>query len=168
MQDEVANKEELEALEKKNNFLEEIKKINLTDNKSDNIKLINDHINTWKAIGHVPYNKRAINKKFNTVIESLFNKLDISKNESELLKYNHKLENFSNDRRSLDNEHNFIRKKIDEVKSEINQLENNLQFFSNVKDDNPLVKEVHKNIEKYKAALQTWNAKYSKIKKLIQ
>ncbi|MDA7558215.1 DUF349 domain-containing protein [Flavobacteriaceae bacterium] len=159
-----ANKEELEALEKKNNFLEEIKKINLTDNKSDNIKLINDHINTWKAIGHVPYNKRAINKKFNTVIESLFNKLDISKNESELLKYNHKLENFSNDRRSLDNEHNFIRKKIDEVKSEINQLENNLQFFSNVKDDNPLVKDVHKNIKKYKEALELWKEKLKQIK----
>ena len=51
---------------------------------------------------------------------------------------------------------------------EINQLENNLQFFSNVKDDNPMVKEVHKNIDKHKAALQTWNAKYSKIKKMIQ
>ena len=33
--------------------------------------------------------------------------------------------------------------------AEINQLENNLQFFSNVKDDNPLVKDVHKNIKKY-------------------
>ena len=59
-------------------------------------------------------------------------------------------------------------KKMDEIKSEINQLENNLQFFSNVKDDNPLVKEVHKNIDKHKADLQTWNVKYSKIKKMIQ
>jgi hypothetical protein len=56
---------------------------------------------------------------------------------------------------------------MDDIKSEINQLENNLQFFSNVDDDNPLVKEVHKNIEKHKAALQTWTVKYSKIKKLI-
>ena len=61
----------------------------------------------------------------------------------------------------------FIRKKIDEIKSEINQLENNLQFFSNVDDDNPLVKEVHKNISKHKEALKVWELKYSKIKKLI-
>ena len=125
------NKEELEALEKKIDLLEKTKKIKITDDKTANIQQINDHINTWKAIGHVPYNKRAINKKFNTVIESIFNKLDISKNESELLKYNHKIANLSSDKRSLDNEHNFIRKKIDEVKGEINQLENNLQFFSN-------------------------------------
>ena len=57
---------------------------------------------------------------------------------------------------------------MDEIKSEINQLENNLQFFSNVEEDNPLVKEVNKNIDKHKAALKTWNAKYSKIKKMIQ
>jgi hypothetical protein len=37
-----------------------------------------------------------------------------------------------------------------------------------VEDDNPLVKEVHKNIEKHKADLKSWNAKYSKIKKMMQ
>jgi BMFP domain-containing protein YqiC len=158
------NKEELEALEKKIDLLEKTKKIKITDDKTANIQQINDHINTWKAIGHVPYNKRAINKKFNTVIESIFNKLDISKNESELLKYNHKIANLSSDKRSLDNEHNFIRKKIDEVKGEINQLENNLQFFSNVKDDNPLVKDVHKNIKKHKDALELWKEKLKQIK----
>jgi len=158
------NKEELEALEKKIDLLEKTKKIKITDDKTANIQQINDHINTWKAIGHVPYNKRAINNKFNTVIESIFNKLDISKNESELLKYNHKIANLSSDKRSLDNEHNFIRKKIDEVKGEINQLENNLQFFSNVKDDNPLVKDVHKNIKKHKDALELWKEKLKQIK----
>jgi len=61
----------------------------------------------------------------------------------------------------------FLRKKIDEIKSEINQLENNLQFFSNVDDDNPLVKEVHLNISKQKDALKAWELKYSKIKKII-
>jgi len=69
------------------------------------------------------------------------------------------------DKRHLDNEHNFIRKKIDDVKAEINQLENNLQFFSNPTDDNPLVKDVYKNIEKHKTDLNTWEAKLRKIKK---
>ncbi len=84
------------------------------------------------------------------------------------LKYSLKLETLAQDQRLFNNEVTFIRKKIDEIKSEINQLENNLQFFSNVKEDNPMVKEVHTNIDKHKAALQTWNAKYSKIKKMIQ
>ena len=72
----------------------------------------------------------------------------------------------SNDSRHLDNERSFIRKKINDVKSEINQLENNLQFFSNVNDDNPLVKEVHNNIEKHKNDLDLWKIKLDKIKSL--
>ena len=61
---------------------------------------------------------------------------------------------------------NFIRKKIDEVKSQINQLENNLQFFTNVEDDNPLVKEVHNNIKAHKESLNLWKNKLKKIKEL--
>ena len=84
------------------------------------------------------------------------------------LKYSLKLETISQDQHLFNKEVTFIRKKMDEIKSEINQLENNLQFFSNVEDDNTLVKEVHKNIEKHKADLKSWNAKYSKIKKMMQ
>ena len=91
----------------------------------------------------------------------------MTKAESDLLKYDNKLATMANteDKRHLDNEHNFIRKKIDDVKAEINQLENNLQFFSNATDDNPLVKDVYKNIEKHKTDLTTWQAKLRKIKK---
>ena len=159
-----ANAEELEALEKKNTLLESIKTIEFTDDKKNNLNLIKEQTEAWKAIGHVPYNKRSINKKFNTVIDGLYNKLDISKNETELLKYNNKLESLSTDKRSLDNEHIFIRKKIDEVKGEINQLENNLQFFSNVDDTNPIVKDVHKNIARHKSELSVWENKLRKIK----
>ena len=75
------------------------------------------------------------------------------------------MSNHSDDR-VLNNERNFIRKKIDEVKGEIRQLENNLQFFINTDDDNPLVQEVHKNIAKHKDELEVWKAKLKKIKQL--
>lgn len=159
-----ASEEENKAFEEKTALLESMKKIKFTDDKKSNLKLIKEQVEAWKAIGHVPYNKRSINKKFNKAIDGLYNQLDISKKETELLKYNGKLATLSNDQRSLDNEHNFIRKKIDEVKAEINQLENNLQFFSNVEDDNPLVKEVHQNIERHKNDLLLWEEKLKKVK----
>ena len=162
-----ANKDEVDALEKKLKFLDEVKKIKFSDDLKANIELINQKIADWKAIGRVPYNKRFIDGKFSKAIDALYGKLDISKVESDLLKYDNKLATMANadDKRHLDNEHNFIRKKIDEVKGEINQLENNLQFFSNAADDNPLVKDVHKNIEKHKTDLITWETKLRKIKK---
>jgi len=49
----------------------------------------------------------------------------------------------------------------------MNQLENNLQFFSNVADDNPVVIDVQKKIEKHKDQLQQWTKKLSNIKKVI-
>ncbi len=162
-----SNKDEIEALDKKNALLEKLKTIEVTADVKTNLALIKDYIAEWKTIGRVPYNKRFINGKFNKAIDGLYNKLDISKAETELLKYDNKLESLSNsnDRRLLDNEHNFLRKKVDDIKAEINQLENNLLFFSNVDDTNPLVKDVHKNIEKHKTALDTWESKLRKVKK---
>ena len=58
----------------------------------------------------------------------------------------------------------FDLKKIDETKSEILQLENNLQFFKHVAKDNPLVKDVYKNIDNHKEQLALWKEKLVKIK----
>ena len=115
----------------------------------------------------MPYNKRFIEKKFHKIIDALYNKLNVNKSETELLKYESKLETMANapNDRALNNENNFIRKKIDEIKAEINQLENNLLFFSNVEEDNPVVKDVYKNIDKHKKELSVWKSKLKKIKR---
>ena len=161
-----SNKEEVEAFDKKSAILEKLKSVEATKDVKNDLTIIKDFISSWKAIGRVPYNKRFIDGKFNKTIDGLFNKLDITKSESELLKYDNKLESLASasDKRLLDNEHNFLRKKIDEIKAEIIQLENNLLFFSNVDDNNPLVKDVHKNIERHKTELHTWENKLRKVK----
>jgi hypothetical protein len=161
-----SNKEEVEALGKKVKLLEELKTIEITEDVKASLALIKEQIETWRTIGRVPFNKRFIDGKFNKAIDGLYNKLDLSKEETELLKYENKLESLasSGDKRLLDNEHNFLSKKIDDIKAEINQLENNLQFFSNASDNNPLIKEVHNNIKNHKDSLNTWEIKLRKIK----
>ena len=162
------SEEEIIALDQKNKLLETVKLFELTDDKDKNLEALNDFSSQWKKIGRVVQSKRFIDGKFFKILDGFYSKLGLDKKAMEDLKYTLKLETLAQDQRLFNNEVTFIRKKMDEIKSEINQLENNLQFFSNVKDDNPMVKEVHKNIDKHKAALQTWNAKYSKIKKMIQ
>ena len=159
---------EIAALEQKNNLLDSLKAFELGEDKDKNLEALNDFSSQWKKLGHVVQSKRFIDGKFFKTLDGFYSKLGLDKEAMDDLKYTLKLETLAQDQRLFSNEVTFIRKKMDEIKSEINQLENNLQFFSNVKDDNPLVKEVHKNIDKHKAALQTWNVKYSKIKKMIQ
>lgn len=158
-----------DAFDKKVKLLEKIKTIELSgDNKAD-IESLKTKIADWKAIGHVPQNKRYIDGKFYKAIDDAFDKLKMEKAKLEMVKFESKLENLANndnDTRLLDNEQNFIRKKIGEVQSEITQLENNLQFFSNVDSDNPLVKDVHKNIAKHKQELDTWKAKLTKVRRM--
>ncbi|WP_298239248.1 DUF349 domain-containing protein [uncultured Algibacter sp.] len=163
-----SNKVELDAFNQKHELLDSIKKIKLSGDKTKDIEIINTQINTWKTLGRVPHDKRYIEGKFHKALDGLFSNLKMDKNEIEMIKFENKLEslNSSESTRDLDNERSFIRKKIDEVKSQINQLENNLQFFTNVDDDNPLVNEVHTNIKKHKEDLDLWKAKLRKIKDL--
>jgi len=163
-----ANKVEIEAYNQKNTLLDSIKSLKLSGDKDKDLVVIKNLISEWKNLGRVPHDKRFIEGKFNKSLDELFSKLKMDKNDIELIKFENKLEVLSHedDNQNLDNERTFIRKKIDELKSQINQLENNLQFFTNVNDDNPLVKDVHNNIKTHKEELKLWKTKLSKIKEL--
>ena len=161
------SEEENKCFEEKSILLNTLTAFIPGDNKDANLETLNQISIDWKKIGNVAQNKRFIDGKFYKTLDSFYSKIGLDKEELKNLKFNLKLDTICKDPRLLNNEVIFLRKKIDEIKSEINQLENNLLFFSNVDDDNPLVKEVHKNICKHKEALKAWELKYSKIKKVI-
>jgi len=163
-----ASEAEEEAYEKKKEMLDKVSALKLEGEPSESLALIKSHIADWKALGRVPRNKRKIDEQFNKALDGLFSQLDISRKESEMIKYENKLASMAgDDSRDLNKEHFFITKKIEETQAEINQLENNLGFFQHVADDNPLVKEVHKNIAKHKESLELWKAKKRKIKSVL-
>lgn len=163
-----ASAEEEEAFTQKEALLSEVKNLTLSGDQKTDLATIKTQINSWKTLGRVPRNKRQIESDFNDTLDGLFKSLDLNKTEAELIKFENKLDQLASgdDSRAIDNERFYIQKKVDDIKGEIIQLENNLQFFSNVKSDNPLVKEVHKNIKKHKDDLQLWNTKLKKIKGL--
>jgi hypothetical protein len=159
------HKEESENLTIKEECLERLKAFELSGKREEDLSTIKAFIEEWKTLGRVPFNKKNITQKFNKILDAIFNKLDVSRQESELLKYGNKIQQLAhgdNDR-AISNERTFIRRKIDESKNEILQLENNLQFFSNASEDNPLVKDVIKRVETHKQSLETWKAKLKNL-----
>ena len=167
------NAEEVAAFEKKKEYLEIVREFQLIGEHKPDLDAIKLHIETWKSFGAVPVNRRHIEGKFNKILDGLFEKLSLSKKDNEMMRFSNRMDQLSesNDTRKLENEKIFLSRKIEEVRNEIFQLENNIQFFSNTrnaKKENSIVLEVRKNIEKHKQEMELLKEKLKQIKSLNQ
>ncbi len=154
------NKEQLESFAVKKDYYEAFKaRVDADENITfDEVKKI---INDWRGFGRLPNNLKHIEIKFNKVLDKVFSKLSVDANTKEFLKFQNLMESFLQQKnyRKLDNEQLFIRKKIDEITRDIQQLENNVSFISNASEDNPLIVKVRKSIEKSTENLELWKEK---------
>ena len=165
------NEEEVEAFDKKKAYLETLREFQLVGEHKADLDAIKLHIETWKSFGKVPFARRHIEGKFNKILDALFEKLSLSKKDNEMARFSNRLDHLSSldDARKIENEKIFLMRKIDEIQSEIFQLENNIQFFTNTKNakkENSIVLEVRKNIEKHRESMDIWKEKLSQIKNL--
>ena len=167
------NPEEVDALEKKKAYMETMRAFEMTGDHKTDLDAIKLHIETWKNFGKVAAPKRHIEGKFNKILDALFEKLSLSKKDSEMMRFSNRMEHFSdnNDTRKLENEKVFLMRKIDEIQSEIFQLENNIQFFANTrnaKKENSIVLEVRKNIEKHREEMALLRDKLKQLRSIKQ
>jgi hypothetical protein len=165
--------EEIESFDKKKSYLETLREYQLTGDHKIDLDAIKLHIETWKNFGKVPFPRRHIEGKFNKILDALFDKLSLSKKDTDMLRFSNRMDHLSenNDTRKIENEKIFLMRKIDEVKNEIFQLENNIQFFTNTrnaKKENSIVLEVRKNIAIHKESLDVWKEKLKQLRNLNQ
>ena len=167
------NVDEVAAFDNKKAYLDTLRNYQLTGDHKTDLDAIKLHIETWKGFGKVPFARRHIEGKFNKILDALFDKLSLSKKETEMMRFSNRIDSLSesNDSRKLDNEKIFLMRKIEEVQNEIFQLENNIQFFTNTKNakkENSIVLEVRKNIAIHKESLDVWKDKLKQLRNLNQ
>jgi hypothetical protein len=157
------NKEQQEFVNAKKAYLEEIKSI-----EKATLEEINELIEKWKSFGETPRSVRHIESKFYKKIDKLYEGLSMSKEEIAMLKFKNLVDGYlaQNDTRKLNSELMFVRKKLDEINKEIQQLENNLSFFSNANEDNPLVVNVKTSIAKHREDAEIWKQKLAYVRSL--
>jgi len=165
------NSEEVQAFDKKKAYLETLRTFQLIGDHKTDLDAIKLHIETWKSFGRVPIARRHIEGKFNKILDVLFEKLSLSKKDSEMMRFTNRMDHLSenNDTRKLESEKIFLLRKIDEIKNEIFQLENNIQFFANTrnaKKENSIVLEVRKNIEKHKEEMELLKDKLKQLRSI--
>ncbi|MDD3723271.1 MAG: DUF349 domain-containing protein [Lutibacter sp.] len=166
-QQDAGSKLELDVFSKKKELLTEIKKV-IEDKTEITIDMFNEYVKNWRNLGRVPHEMKHIEVKFNKLLDKIVEENTIDKQDVEMIKFENLVNSYIEQKnyRKLDSEQLFIRRKIDETSKEIQQLENNIGFISNVSEDNPLVQNVRNHINVYKEKLEIWKSKLDFLRQL--
>ena len=144
---------ELENMNRKKAIIEKLHAINTQEiPEEDTEQTIRELVKEWNSIGHVPFKEKdKLYKQYHTVVDKLFDKLNLSASQK-------KLNNFKS---SISKEGNLYREReklvraYESMKNEIKTYENNLGFLtSSSKKGSSLVTEMNRKVEKLKADLE--------------
>ena len=161
---------ELEKLEeesyiKKESILKEIEEFKTSKEAEEDIKKLQNFNSRWKEIGPVPRKKMDINKRFLNLLNTKFKTLGLSKKVLEAEHYKNKISSLKGNEKALNNEKDYIKKKIEIRNKEINQYENNISFFGRGKGTESLLKEVKGQIEIAKSDIENLKKKIELLNK---
>lgn len=153
---------------KKEALFEELKAFTPSEDTKSNLDTVNDFNTRWNLLGKVPASKMSINTEFNKAISQLIKSFGLSENEVQDFKMASLVEQIKSgqDDRLLDDEIKKTRKTIDDLEKEINQLENNISFFANAKEDNPLLKDVFRQIDDKRGRLTEAEIRLRKLHRI--
>lgn len=168
-QHEIQDKEFEANLEVKQNFLKEVEAFKNSGDTKQDVETIKGFINSWKELGKVPRkNVKSVEGTFRKLIDSFFEQLDMDKAEKRDIQFKAKIEGIvaEDDQAKLSEELYKLQQESKKCKEELILLENNISFFKNAKDDNPLLKEVRKNIEKHKEKFEEMKTRMAYIRSL--
>lgn len=160
-----------ENLKLKEEFLSMLEKLELDlSDKKGAIKEIKQQIAEWKKFGLVPRNARQeIEGRFNKAIDALFKAIDLDRKESQRIRFENRLDSLAQQGdNKLQSERDFLKRKLDEAKQELNQLETNMSFFSSSNPNSPVVKEAQKSIDAQERVVENLQAQLKMLGQKIR
>jgi len=167
-QKDAVDEEKMEIYKVKKAFFEELKNHAQDEGFKPDLEELKSYISKWKELGVVPKSQRYINGKFNKFLDVYFDKLSLGKTQTTMLRYRNMIDGFIEQEnfRKIEDEVQFVRKKIDFISKEKQQLENNMLFFSNADESNPMIKKITSTIHKHEEELQIWTSKLQYLRSL--
>ena len=143
---------ENENLEKKKAIIAQLTALDAEEATEEAGKQVRDIMQEWNSVGHVPFKEKdKIYKEYSSLIDNLFDKLNLSTSQKRL---NNFRSNIGNSGNSLSRERDRLVRAYENMKNEILTYENNIGFLSSSsKKGNSLVAELNRKIEKLKGEL---------------
>tara|TARA_A100001011_G_scaffold400842_1_gene519710 strand:+ start:31585 stop:33744 length:2160 start_codon:yes stop_codon:yes gene_type:complete len=151
----------------KNEYLEKIKTLKLKPEIETLKKEYFVHWDKWNQIGTLNYeNEIKMNKYFSNNLMEQIKNAGLEKKELKSIIKDLKLSVLKNDPQQLEKEFKKTHSLISNLKAELTQLENNLEFFSNSSIDNPLFKNVEKQIQTCERKIDSAQKEYIELNKI--
>ena len=152
------------AYAEKANLLKEVEIFKVSSDIKKDIKKLKEFRLQWKNLGQVARNKMKINDQFFTVLNSKFEKLELSKKALANEQYRNKIISLKGNDKAVKSEQRFLKGKIDSLIKDISQYENNISFFGHGKGTETLKQQVEQQIEKAKKQIEELKSKLQMLK----
>ena len=168
-QDEVQiqNQQQKEAL------IVKLKSLDLEASPEESFKSLKEIGMQWNEIGFVPFDKKDdLITRYRAEMDVKYKQLKLNDEERRKLEFESRVKNLikgdeNNAERIISSERRKIRERMDKVRGDINQYENNLGFFGdNIDEKNPLVKDVKDRIRKLRGQLQNLNVQLGSMNRV--
>ncbi|MDT8346394.1 MAG: DUF349 domain-containing protein [Flavobacteriaceae bacterium] len=154
-------------LETKKTLLEQLQAYEVAPDKQESLKQLQQFIQSWQSAGRVPFNAKKIDQEFDKCLKEKLQKAGFDAAESEHLRYKLRITNLleNEDFRKLRDEASYLTKKIEELKAERIQVDNNMQFLNTKDDKNPLLKSVQSKIGQFDKKIATLEGQLRTLRK---
>jgi Domain of Unknown Function (DUF349) len=145
---------QIENLSKKEALIIEVANYELTGNKEDDLKRLNELSDLWRSIEHVPFKEKdRVNKSYSEAMQGKYETMKLESKEKDNLLFKNKLESMKGNQfgqKLIDKEKEFILNAISKLNAEIIQYENNIGFFAKSKGADKLREDVNRKIDSAK------------------
>jgi len=160
--------EEQEALKKEKTA--QIDKLNTTEFSNDPEQLIADLASLWEQWNSMDkiggQTELELNKKFTSSLSKVISGLSLDKKTQKDVQLKLDALLLQNDPNKLQKQLNEVRGNLDKLKNERTQLENNLEFFSISSSENPVYKNVEKQINSCQKKIDKAQEEYIRLKQI--
>lgn len=126
----------------------------------------------WSAIGHVPIrSKEKLQNRFRAALDKHYDKLRHERKELYAQAYEAKLDSLAggaNSAELLASERNKMKKRVEQLAAEKNQLETNMSFFGKGDQNNPLLHKTRQDIERLEREIESAKNQVREINRRIR
>jgi len=126
--------EQIDNLEKKEALLIEIEAFELIGQKVDDLKFLKEFSERWHSIGFIPKDRlKDIIERYTKALDSKYGSINAEREEQEMNRFRSRVSTIKasdNGQFAVRKEEQFMREKIDRLKKDIQQYENNMTIFT--------------------------------------